>query len=69
VPLRPADPEGERAKLALFCNVREERVIEARDVDNIYAVPEAYHRAGPRRECSPPSGSSPRASPISLAGA
>ena len=39
-------PEGERRKLALFCNVREGAVIEARDVDNIYAVPEAYHAAG-----------------------
>jgi CTP synthase len=39
-------PEGERRKLALFCNVRESAVIEARDVDNIYAVPEAYHRGG-----------------------
>jgi CTP synthase len=39
-------PEGERRKLALFCNVRESAVIEARDVDNIYAVPEAYHAAG-----------------------
>ncbi len=39
-------PHGERRKLALFCNVRENAVIEARDVDNIYAVPEAYHDAG-----------------------
>jgi CTP synthase len=39
-------PAGERRKLALFCNVRENAVIEARDVDNIYAVPEAYHEAG-----------------------
>jgi CTP synthase len=39
-------PLGERRKLALFCNVRESAVIEARDVDNIYAVPEAYHAAG-----------------------
>jgi CTP synthase len=43
-------PEGERRKLALFCNVREGAVIEARDVDNIYAVPEAYHAAGLDRE-------------------
>ena len=35
-------PKEERRKLALFCNVRESAVIEARDVDNIYAVPEAY---------------------------
>jgi CTP synthase len=43
-------PDSERAKLALFCNVRSSAVIEARDVDNIYAVPEAYHRAGLDRE-------------------
>ena len=39
-------PESERRKLALFCNVRESAVIEARDVDNIYAVPEAYQAGG-----------------------
>jgi CTP synthase len=39
-------PASERRKLALFCNVRQSAVIEARDVDNIYAVPEAYHAAG-----------------------
>jgi len=39
-------PAGERRKLALFCNVRESAVIEALDVDNIYAVPQAYHAAG-----------------------
>jgi CTP synthase len=39
-------PESERRKLALFCNVRESAVIEARDADNIYAVPEAYHAGG-----------------------
>ena len=43
-------PDSERAKLALFCNVRPSAVIEARDVDNIYAVPEAYHAAGLDRE-------------------
>jgi CTP synthase len=39
-------PKEERRKLALFCNVRESAVIEARDVDNIYAVPEAYSAEG-----------------------
>jgi CTP synthase len=39
-------PKEEKRKLSLFCNVRESAVIEARDVDNIYAVPEAYHAAG-----------------------
>jgi CTP synthase len=43
-------PREERRKLSLFCNVRESAVIEARDVDNIYAVPAAYHAAGLDRE-------------------
>jgi CTP synthase len=43
-------PREERRKLGLFCNVRETAVIEARDADNIYAVPEAYHEAGLDRE-------------------
>ncbi len=45
-----AIPQPERRKLGLFCNVRESAVIEARDVDNIYAVPEAYHAEGLDRE-------------------
>ncbi|HUN12357.1 MAG TPA: CTP synthetase, partial [Rhabdaerophilum sp.] len=32
------------------CNVRESAVIEARDVDQIYAVPLAYHAEGLDRE-------------------
>src|SRR6201987_3321422 len=43
-------PLSERRKLALFCNVRESAVIEALDVDNIYAVPEAYSAEGLDRE-------------------
>src|ERR1700759_2919482 len=39
-------PAEERRKLGLFCNVREDAVIEARDVSNIYDVPRAYHVAG-----------------------
>ncbi len=39
-------PREERRKLGLFCNVREEAVIEARDAANIYDVPRAYHAAG-----------------------
>ncbi|HEX9771088.1 MAG TPA: CTP synthase [Kiloniellales bacterium] len=35
-----------RSKIALFCNVPVEAVIEARDVDTIYAVPRAYHEHG-----------------------
>ncbi|MBF0253088.1 MAG: CTP synthase [Candidatus Omnitrophica bacterium] len=30
---------GEKGKIALFCNVREDCVIEARDVDDIYKIP------------------------------
>jgi CTP synthase len=39
-------PPDERRKLALFCNVRETAVIEARDAPSIYDVPLAYHEAG-----------------------
>jgi len=56
-------PDGERAKLALFCNVRPSAVIEARDVDNIYAVPEAYHAAGLDREVLMAFGVEPRDEP------
>jgi CTP synthase len=56
-------PQGERAKLALFCNVRESAVIEARDVDNIYAVPEAYHAEGLDTEVLAAFGIEPRAAP------
>ncbi len=43
-------PEGERRKIALFCNVRPEAVIPALDVDTIYAVPLRYHAEGMDRE-------------------
>ncbi|WP_295559953.1 CTP synthase, partial [uncultured Hyphomicrobium sp.] len=39
-------PKGERKKIALFCNVREEAVIQALDAATIYDVPLAYHREG-----------------------
>ncbi|WP_448187418.1 CTP synthase [Azospirillum sp. sgz301742] len=39
-------PENERKKIALFCNIRPERVIAALDVDNIYQVPVSYHEEG-----------------------
>ncbi len=39
-------PEGERKKLALFCNVRPSAVIQAMDSANIYSVPLDYHREG-----------------------
>jgi CTP synthase len=35
-----------RRKIALFCNVRTEAVIEARDMDSIYEVPLVFHRQG-----------------------
>jgi len=43
-------PEGARKKIALFCNLRESRIIPALDVDTIYAVPAAYHAEGFDRE-------------------
>ncbi len=43
-------PKSERAKIALFCNVRESAVIQALDVANIYDVPLAYHEEGLDRE-------------------
>ena len=39
-------PDNEKRKIALFCNVRNEAVIPALDVDSIYEVPLRYHEAG-----------------------
>jgi len=39
-------PEGERRKIALFCNVRPEAVIQAPDIDNIYNAPIMFHAQG-----------------------
>ena len=39
-------PRSERKKIALFCNVREEAVIQALDMKSIYEVPLAYHKEG-----------------------
>lgn len=39
-------PESDRKKIALFCNVRPENVIEGLDVKTIYEVPLTYHAAG-----------------------
>src|SRR5688572_10626104 len=39
-------PESERAKIALFCNVRKGAVIPAMDARSIYAVPLQYHAEG-----------------------
>ena len=39
-------PAKERAKIALFCNVRPDAVIPAYDLKTIYEAPLAYHREG-----------------------
>ncbi|RVQ69072.1 CTP synthase [Croceicoccus ponticola] len=39
-------PDGERRKIAQFCNVRPEAVIPALDASSIYAVPLQYHTEG-----------------------
>ena len=36
-------PEDEKAKIALFCNVQREAVIECRDSDSIYKIPAMLH--------------------------
>ncbi len=37
---------GIKSKIALFCDVEEEAVVAARDVDTIYEVPLAFHEQG-----------------------
>ncbi|MFN2100616.1 CTP synthase [Altererythrobacter sp. MF3-039] len=39
-------PDGERRKIAQFCNVRPEAVIPALDARSIYSVPTQYHEEG-----------------------
>ncbi|PIR37397.1 MAG: CTP synthetase [Alphaproteobacteria bacterium CG11_big_fil_rev_8_21_14_0_20_39_49] len=39
-------PESERKKIALFCNIKEECVIQGLDVKSIYQVPIKYHEEG-----------------------
>jgi len=39
-------PQNEKRKIALFCNIREENIIAALDVSNIYQVPIAYANEG-----------------------
>ncbi|RZM21156.1 MAG: CTP synthase, partial [Sphingomonas sp.] len=39
-------PESDRAKIALFCNVRQSSVIPALDAKTIYGVPLQYHAEG-----------------------
>ncbi len=57
-------PDEERRKLGLFCNVRGEAVIEARDVGSIYDVPMAYHTAGLDREVLAAFGIEPAPKPV-----
>ncbi len=45
-----AIPSEEKRKIALFCNVRNDAVIEARDVNTIYEVPLIYHQEGLDRQ-------------------
>ncbi len=39
-------PQNEKRKIALFCNIREENVITAKDAGSIYQVPIAYSEEG-----------------------
>ena len=39
-------PDKERAKIGLFCNVRQDSVIPAYDLKSIYEAPMAYHSVG-----------------------
>jgi CTP synthase len=39
-------PDGERNKIALFCNIRPEAVVPALDIDTIYQVPVEYNQEG-----------------------
>ncbi len=39
-------PEDARRKIALFCNVPVESVINARDVESIYEIPLSFHQQG-----------------------
>ncbi len=56
-------PEKERAKLALFCNVREDAVIPALDLKSIYEAPLAYHKVGLDRAVLDAFGISPAPQP------
>ena len=56
-------PDKEREKLALFCNVRADSVIEARDLKSIYEAPLAYHQVGLDRAVLDAFGISPAPNP------
>ncbi len=57
-------PEKERAKIALFCNVRSEAVIPAYDLKTIYEAPLAYHREGLDQAVLDAFGISPAPKPV-----
>src|SRR3546814_16343938 len=56
-------PDGERSKIALFCNVPKEAVIPALDAASIYAVPLQYHAEGIDREVLTAFGIAPGSAP------
>ncbi|MEP7007283.1 MAG: CTP synthase, partial [Sphingomonas bacterium] len=56
-------PASDRAKIALFCNVRPEAVIPALDAKSIYAVPTQYHAEGLDSEVLKAFGIEPGAAP------
>jgi CTP synthase len=56
-------PDSDRAKIALFCNVRKEAVISALDAKTIYAVPLQYHAEGLDEEVLRAFGIEPEADP------
>ena len=39
-------PDEQKSKIALFCNIKTESVIEALDCNSIYQVPISYHKQG-----------------------
>ena len=45
-------PPGIKSKIALFCDVEEEAVITAKDVETVYEVPLVFHREGSTRSSS-----------------
>jgi len=49
-------PPGIKSKIALFCDVEEEAVITAKDVETVYEVPLVFHRqasTASSSSCSP----------------
>jgi len=46
LPHRPFIPKEIKSKIAMFCNVKEEAVITAKDVESIYQVPLVFRQEG-----------------------